>query len=274
MFFNKKPKSGQSVTPAEFSKYVDKSVADSDIKRLHVRNDAVAAIHYKKRKRVLSILISAMIFVLLLLFIISTLLTQWGDLVISVDSSAASKGIIISEEPDFSSHNHKLSAAQVKEVTNITYAWLPTDLDTAANGSHNGKNYVAYTFYCKNNGSQALDYEAYLEITSAAKSADEAVRVLVYKNGEPTVYGKAKYADRSTAEADCTMFETDSRVMTTTTENFEVDAVDKYTIVIWIEGNDPECIDDIRGGHVRMQMQFEVQDAENDEKPFGIDLFT
>ena len=50
--------------------------------------------------------------------------------------------------------------------------------------------------------------------------------------------------------------------MTTRTENFEVDQIDKYTIVIWVEGNDPECIDDIRNGHVRMRMLFDVIDDE------------
>ena len=144
----------------------------------------------------------------------------------------------------------------------ITYSWLPLDLDTSENGEHNGENYVAYTFYCKNNGQVELDYEAYLEITGVAKSADEATRVMIYKNGEPAIYGKGQYNDRNTAETDCTIFETNERVMTTTTENFEVDQVDKYTIVIWVEGNDPECIDDIRNGHVRMRMLFNVLDDE------------
>ena len=119
----------------------------------------------------------------------------------------------------------------------------------------------------------AYSIDPFLDTVFFAESADEAVRVLVYKNGEQAMYGKAKYTDRNTAETDCTMFETDSRVMTTSTEGFEVDQVDKYTIVIWAEGNDPECIDDIRGGHVRMRMLFEVRDDENDEKPFGAGIF-
>ena len=273
MFFNKKPKTEQPVTPEELSKFNDKSIADSDIKHLHVRNDSIDVINYKKKKKILSIVISATVFVLLVLWIISMLLTQWGDLVISVDSFAGRKGIVISEDPEFETYTHKLSATQVKDVTNITYSWLPTDLDTSANGSHNGKNYVAYTFYCKNNGQETLDYDAYLEVTGVAKSADEAVRVLVYKNGEPAIYGKASFENRSVGETDCTMFVDDTTVMRTTTEDFEVDEVDKYTVVIWTEGNDPECLDDIRGGHVRMRMLFEVRDDEDDPKPFGAGWF-
>ncbi len=273
MFLNKKPKTEQPMTPEELSRYNDKRIADAEIERFHVKADSADIVKYKKRRKTLSITLGVCVAVLLLLFIISMLLTQWGDLIISVDSPAVKKGIVISEDPEFNTYGAKLSATQVTDVTNITYAWLPVDLDTSENGSHNGENYVAYTFYCKNNGQLPLNYEAYLEVIGVAKSADEAVRVMVYKNGEPAIYGKASYEDRKTAETDCTMFETDTRVMSTITENFEVDQIDKYTIVIWAEGNDPECIDDIRGGHVRMRMLFDVLDDENDPTHFGEGVF-
>ena len=70
------------------------------------------------------------------------------------------------------------------------------------------------------------------------------------------------------------MFETDKKIMTTTTKNFKVGQIDKYTIVIWIEGNDPECIDDIRNGHVRTRMTFGVREDENDPKKFGEGFFS
>ncbi|MGN0453431.1 MAG: hypothetical protein ACI4GZ_06520 [Ruminococcus sp.] len=272
MFGKKKTKIEQPMTPEELSQYNEKKLADAQIERFHVSTDSAEIVKQKKRKKILGIILAVCIAVLLILFIISMLLTQWGDLIISVDSPAVKKGIIISEDPEFETSGVKLSAEQVTEVTNITYSWLPTNLDTSQNGAHNGKNYAAYTFYCKNNGSEVLDYDAYIEIIGVAKSADEAVRVMVYKNGEPAIYGKASYNDRKTAETDCTMFETDERVMTTTTKSFEVDQVDKYTVVIWIEGNDPECIDDIRSGHVRMRMLFEV-DTEGDEGKFGEGVF-
>lgn len=260
------------MTPEELSRYNDKKTAEAVVERFHVTTDSAQMVKLKKRKKILGIVLGVCLAVLLLLFIISMLLTQWGDLVISVDSPAVRKGIVISEDPNFETFGAKLSAKQVTDVTNITYSWLPTDLDTSQNGAHNGKNYVAYTFYCKNNGEVPLDYEAYLEVIGVAKSADEAVRVMVYKNGEPAIYGKASMKDRETAETDCTMFETNEKVMSTTTENFGVDQIDKYTIVIWIEGNDPECIDDIRSGHVRMRMLFEV-DTEDDPGKFGEGLF-
>lgn len=262
LFGKNKPKIEQPVTPEELSRLNDKKISDAEIEHLHVKNDSIEIVKYKKRRKILSIILSVCLIVLLILFFVSMLVTQWGDLIIKVDSPAAKKGIVLSEDPEFKTMGVSLSAEQADDVTNITYSWLPVDLDTSENGAHNGDNYVAYTFYCKNNGQETLDYDAVLEITGAAKSADEAVRVMVYKNGEPSIYGKGKYDDRNTAETDCTKFNTDTEVMTTATEDFKVDDVDKYTIVIWIEGNDPECVDDIRNGHIRMRMLFSVRDDE------------
>ncbi len=262
MFGRDKTKIEEQITPEELSRLNDKKIADAEIERFHVKTDSIEIVKYNKRRKILSIILGICLIILIILFLVSMLVTQWGDLIISVESPAVKKGIVLSEDPEFKTQSASLSAEQVKDVTNITYTWLPTDLDTSENGEHNGENYVAYTFYCKNNGQETLDYNAYLEITGVAKSADEATRVMVYKNGEPAIYGKGKLEDRNTAETDCTKFVDDTTVMTTVTEDFEVDDVDKYTIVIWVEGNDPECLDDIRNGHVRMRMLFDVIDDE------------
>lgn len=46
---------------------------------------------------------------------------------------------MLSEDADFKTQCASLTAKQVKDVTNITYAWLPVDLDTSKDGAHNGK---------------------------------------------------------------------------------------------------------------------------------------
>ena len=49
--------------------------------------------------------------------------------------------------------------------------------------------------------------------------------------------------------------------------NFKSGSIDKYTVVIWLEGWDPECVDDIMGGEVKLSMNFHIIDkeAENEE---------
>ena len=269
MFGKNKTKIEQPITPEELSKLNDKETANPTIRKYHVRTDSAQIVGLKKRRKILSIALSVALVILLILFLVSLLVTKWGDLVIEIDRPAVAKGIVLSETEDFAKKSVSLSAKQQLDVTNITYSWLPVDLDTSKDGEHNGDNYVAYTFYVRNEGVEEIKYNAALDITGVAKSADEACRVMVFKNGEQAIYAKGQYDNREQAETDATKFESDTVVMTTTTEGFKPQDVDKYTIVIWIEGNDPECIDDIRDGFVRMRMLFQVDDEDATQSPFG-----
>ena len=43
--------------------------------------------------------------------------------------------------------------------------------------------------------------------------------------------------------------------------------VHKYTVVIWLEGDDPDCTDELIGGHAGLQMGFElIEETEEDDK--------
>ncbi len=269
MFGKKKTKSEQPITPEELSKLNDKQTAHPSVRKYHVRTDAEDIVKLKKRRRILGIILGAVTAMLAIIFIISMLVTKWGDLVIEIDRPAVAKGITLSETKDFENKSVSLSAKQALDVTNITYNWLPVDLDTSKDGEHNGDNYVAYTFYIRNDGEEAFPYDAVLDITGVAKSADEACRVMIYKNGQKSIFAKGQYDDREKAEPNSVKFIDDKTVYRTRTEDFEVGAVDKYTIVIWIEGEDPQCVDEIRDGFVRMRMLFQVDEEGATQSPFG-----
>ena len=40
--------------------------------------------------------------------------------------------------------------------------------------------------------------------------------------------------------------------------NFEPEVMMKYTVVIRLEGNDPDCVDSIIGGVMKIEMKFSV----------------
>ena len=120
MFGKKKPKIEQPITPEELSRLNDKKMADAEIEHFHVKNDSIDIVKYKKRRKILSVILTVCLIILLILFIVSMLLTQWGDLIISVDSPAVKKGIILSEDPEFKTQSAALSAKQADDVTNIT----------------------------------------------------------------------------------------------------------------------------------------------------------
>ena len=41
--------------------------------------------------------------------------------------------------------------------------------------------------------------------------------------------------------------------------------IDKFTVVIWVEGDDPECLDDIIGGEMKMHMEITEESISNKE---------
>ena len=311
---SKKPKTTEEAfSPEQLDRLESKGDRDVQLQRQKeglfqrytARRDSVDIARQVRWKRISGIALIVMVSVMLILWIISWLLTTVGDLVISVDSGAVKKGITVSANADGSDPHTELSAAMAKEVTNISYNWLPATLDIEADGSHNGRNYLAYTFYISNNGQETVDYVSELRSVRAAKSADEAVRVMIYKNGEPTVYAKpnlftddsgnpipletiykkaipsgytqpsaeeieaAETAEQSREDVETTdeqlpitEFVDDERVFTLTAEDFAPGQTDKYTVVMWIEGDDPECVDEIRGGYVKLYWLFNIADEE------------
>ena len=56
-------------------------------------------------------------------------------------------------------------------------------------------------------------------------------------------------------------FESDDIVSSGKREQIKNKEVDKYTVVMWYEGEDPECTDDIIGGWVELYMEFDYVDS-------------
>jgi hypothetical protein len=196
-----------------------------------------------------------------LLFIIAFMQEKMGNFTINLNRlELYRKGIAIDSDGSFSNPTARLSANTVSDATNMTLEDLPEDIDDV-DGNHNGKNYMAYTYYVRNAGKEDVGYQAIITLDSCAKGAEKAVRVAVWKNGERTIY--AAPASDGGEEDGCVSFESDSTVCTMVEENFLVGNVDKYTIVIWMEGEDPECIDNIVGGSVEFSMKIDALDDDD-----------
>ena len=212
------------------------------------------------------ITILTILLILLILWLVSLFITLYGDLVISTDRGLRENGIVLSADEGFENAAIQLSAPKVQDATNITYDWLPKNLDKT-DGAHNGENYLAYTFYLKNGGKDSLDYTGTMELTGTANEMDEAIRVMIIKNGDELVYAKGTKADRSKAEQGTIAWLDDTTIMQTQSKDFSPGSVDKYTVVIWIEGNDLECTNDILGGYIRSRILFSVADSEESQAP-------
>lgn len=224
---------------------------------------------HRKRRRIgaallrmdkMQLLLLGLLLLVAVLFIAAFMQEKMGNFTINLNRlELYRKGISIAETGDFKGATAKLVADTVADATNISIDDLPEDIDDIS-GSHNGKNYMAYTYYIRNAGKEDLGYNAKVTLDSCAKGAEKAVRVAVWKNGERIVYA-APSAD-GTPEKGCENFQSDKIVCSYREENFLVGNVDKYTIVIWMEGDDPECVDSIIGGSVEFSMRI---DADTDD---------
>ena len=210
----------------------------------------------------LHLVLLGMMLVVCILFIIAFSQEKMGNFTINLNRlELYRRGISISETGEFDDATAKLTANSVKDATNISIEDLPEDVDGVERGSHNGKNYMAYTYYVRNAGKEDLGYIAKITLDSCAKGAEKAVRVAVWKNGERIVY--AAPAKSGDTENGCENFESDEIVCSYHEKDFLVGNVDRYTIVIWMEGDDPECVDAIIGGSVQFSMYIDSDMDDN-----------
>ena len=225
----------------------------------HRRRKRLAAALLRMDK--LSLWLLGLLLAVAALFITAFMQEKMGNFTINLDRlELFRKGIAIADEGYFEKPTARLTANTVTDATNISIDDIPEDVDQI-DGGHNGDNYMAYTYYVRNAGKEDVYYEASITLDSCAKGAEEAVRVAVWRNGERTVYAWPS-AD-GTPEDGCENFVDEKTVCRFREEDFLVGNVDKYTIVIWMEGDDPECVDRIVGGSVEFSMHI---DADNDDE--------
>ena len=107
-------------------------------------------------------------------------------------------------------------------------------------------------FFLKNNGEEEIGYNREIKINSVIKGVDEAVRVAVYINKEKNLY--AKKSNSGNPEPGTKPFFSTYQILNEERLSMKPGDVDRYTVIIWLEGEDPECVDDIIGGEMKMEM--------------------
>lgn len=216
----------------------------------------------KKLKKRIIIALILLILLILLLYIFTVIVYNRGNFSITLDKNLYyTKGLIIYDNPNNKSYKPELIAPEPDNFTNISYRWLPLDLDSATSGSHNGDDYLAYTFYVENVGKEIADYWSETVIYDVVKDVDKAVRVRIYRNGDYVTY--AKLSSSGNAEPNTVPFEEENLIVRDHVKNFKPGSLDKYTIVIWIEGSDPDCTDELVGGEFKFYMNFNSEYVED-----------
>lgn len=218
----------------------------------NLKSDKVREREIKIKFVKIAILIS--ILFLVIIYFILRVVYQMGDFTITLDpQSGLRSGLVMFESLQDRQSRDILHADELEFMDNISVNWLPSNLNDEADGGHNGENYIAYTFYVENQGSNMIDYWYDIHIDDVIKNVDTAVRVMIYLNGENTIYAKAN-GTTGGAETGTEVFYSDEYVVMKERANMNPGDLDKFTIVIWIEGDDPDCLDPLIGGEMKMTM--------------------
>ena len=218
----------------------------------------------KKRAKRYKIIISIVVILLMALFVVLSLAYNGGSFTVTLDPNfRLESGIAIYTEKEVHKHERKLYASELKFMDNISIDWLPKDLKDSSGGSHNGDNYIAYTFYIDNQGIEIQDYWYKVVIEDVIKNVDEAIRIMIILNDETTVYAKANPLTGEAEKGTKLFYKNDIPVLESRSK-LKPGEIDKMTVVIWLEGDDPECVDNLLGGEIKISMN--ITDEHFDEE--------
>ncbi len=246
-------------------------------------------------------LLGALALLLLALFAYSAVTQLQGHFTINLTDGMFKEGFVLSEGVGFENPTTHLFAMPAENVPCISISHLPDNLDEI-DGQHND-DYFAYTFYCRNEGDSTVGYDWQVNLNSESLNLSDACWVMIFEDGEMLFYAEANtvtgesemlpekhdnsrgYITRPLEQFNKSPetqyevlkegenfdynrvipipFVSDRIVATGHQSDVAPGEVHKYTVVIWLEGDDPDCTDDMIGGHAGMDFQFRLDTEES-----------
>ena len=241
-------------------------------------------------------LLGALVLLLATLFLFSVVSQLRGHFTINMSDGMFREGFILSETADFANPSTHLFCTPADKVPCISISNLPDYLDEI-DGQHN-EEYFAYTFYCRNEGQSTVDLQWKMSLNSESRDLSSACWVMIFEDGKMTFYaqpnGETGEPEALPAMDDDSRgyimrpleqfckdpeaqyqtiregrgfeysrvvpvsFASDVVVAQGLQENVAPGDVHKYTVVIWLEGDDPDCSDELIGGHAGMDFRLHL----------------
>lgn len=224
-----------------------------------LRRGAAEIMNYRIIRKFILIGVAIGTVVMMISYAFVLLYNRTGRFSVAVDNPDATYAITLCEHADFRTKSSRLTNDQQVTISNLCGEALPKNIDQV-DGEHNGDHYLAYTFYCKNigTGKTAMHYE--LTFNNVTNHIDECIRVRVYVNGEKTDYAKTRSDGGGKEPHLCDeSFAGKYTVCAKTIDNVALNEYVRFTVVIWVEGDDPDCNDSVVHGKIKFDMQIEAR---------------
>jgi hypothetical protein len=228
-----------------------------------------------------------------------------GTFVISLDDASLALGIALSEHEDFEISNSRLLVNPVNSANPTTFTDIKFGDAVSTDGDmdkSDGNNYIAYTFYIKNEGNISVDVELNLNTITVTNNVDKALRIAVIEGGYVDEEGDVKFTKgtiflKDDGHGDEAVVRTidkfyrddengnriyyekelydsfekeymtkDDNFGNYVIENFVPQEVRKFTIVFWLEGWDGDCTDQLKHGQLKMKLIFSIRKIDDEDE--------
>lgn len=205
--------------------------------------------------------------------------TQVGNFVITVEGRKY-QSLSLSDKEDRSIPTSRLLAKSMRECLDADYSMIPQDIDEGMGNKNDTVNlrYLAYTFYLINSGDIALNYTMSYNIVRSEKQLESIIRIMVIKDGERTVYAKARedsghfgepegvFIDENGRDPEATPlfytvpFQEDATntVIKETIYDFPAGSYSKYTVVMWLDGWDLQETNYMMSAAIQTEIVFNI----------------
>ena len=234
-------------------------------------------VRYIKQRRIFRIgyLISGCI--MLLLAFLTYYGQNSGNFVMSVDEDAFKRGIAISDSSTFETMNRWLTADPVEDVRDTTLQHIDLFEIINAEGAYKEtrSNYLAYTFFLRNVGSETTPVDYEVVITNQSKNIAEAIRVMIIVDGQvaydeqgiryiecesKTMYQAPDKHDIIYKDylQDFTLFKSTDIICSERIFDIRPEQTKKISVIMWLEGEDPECIETLASAKIKITMNLSI----------------
>lgn len=207
-----------------------------------------------------------------ILFVLMGFLTFYGqntgNFVMTVDEDAYKRGLVISTDPEFSTVFQWLTAEPVEDVRDISYKSIEVDNVLNTNGPYKGeKKYLAFTFYILNSGVETTDVSYNVYITQEINNMSKAIRFLLITDGNSaTDYDTfkmymspdEKHHEYPKTYPTASYFADNKTICNEVIKGLRPQQVKKISIMMWLEGEDPDCVIELFGSKIKLEMDFAI----------------
>jgi hypothetical protein len=207
---------------------------------------------------------------LLILFSAFTLYgDKVGNFVIAIGDTNDGAELSLSMQEDLSDATSRLSVDMLTKQTNATYNWIPDDISKGL-GTKNDTSqnfYSAFSFYLMNvSPSLPADYDMIVTVTDLVGDPLSVLRILIMVGDTDksvgTVYAKAEETEEGAKRLQSTTTYTTvdlldgTQIIKEHCYDLQPGEKTKYTVVMWIEGNDIDCTNDRLNDRIKLNMDF------------------